>query len=324
MKMKTESKIIISVFITLVILSVGCITPIKGIQTRQKCDQDTECAGAFCSENFREVVIPTCVEGRCQDIATECADSEICVADSLGVRCLPKDPITNKAILSCANNTINPGLLPFNPEGYVCGDDCPEDSFCNPDCICVLKETLSCSENTDDFLDFGLSLFDQKTNMCMDDCPLGFDCIVGCVCEEYNCPDPVFTDNYFDPPPIDASYDDLMLTWLEDPDSLFSWIGDTINISAYQHVRDGVIYYIPFPEEQLTLIPNPKNKLIHEEGWEGYCVNDYYDGDEAMDIDYQWLSRPIQGCVWGGTAGFEGVLTVCTEIMIDWFEAYTQ
>jgi len=318
--MRTKNKPILKILGILagMALLVGC-SPFFG----KKCEIDGDCGGDFCSENSRKTISSTCVDGRCQDISTECAETEICVADSRGVRCLPKDPITNKAILSCGNNTTMPGFIPFNPAGYVCGDDCPADQYCNPDCICVLREKRSCSDNTDNVEVFGINIFDPTTEMCKDDCPFGFDCINDCVCEEYDCPDPVFTTNYWgDAPPVDASFDDLMDLWLEE--MLFDHIGNMVNITAFDHVRDGENYIIPFPEVQLSLVPNPDNKLITEPGWGGYCVNDYYDGDEAMDIDYEWLSRPIQSCVWGGTTGFEGVLTVCTEILIDWFEAYTE
>jgi hypothetical protein len=158
--------------------------------------------------------------------------------------------------------------------------------------------------------------------MCSNDCPFGYDCGIDCLCEEHDCPDPVFTDNYFDPPPIDMHLPDILDMWLEDPESLYSWVGDTINIPGYLHERDGYFHFIPFPEEQLTLVPNPKNEYIPQYG--AWCVNDYYEGEEALTIEYIWLARPEETCIWGGTAGFEGVITVCTELLIDWLEAYTQ
>jgi hypothetical protein len=156
MRTKTESVSIIMVIISAVVLIAGC----KGIPSGEKCQLDADCGGDYCSEDFRKAVSPACVEGKCQGITTACDETEICVADSRGVRCLPKDPNTNKAILSCSSNTINPSLNPFNPAGYVCKDDCAADSFCNESCICEEKEILSCSENTEDFEDYGLSLFD--------------------------------------------------------------------------------------------------------------------------------------------------------------------
>jgi hypothetical protein len=326
--MGTNRGTILRIAITLVVVSL--LTACDGFLPGKKCAQNGDCGQPYCSENFTQIVSPTCVEGRCQDIVTECSAAEICVADSRGVQCLPKDPDTGKPIISCSTvtTTLNTlGINPFDPTIFMCSDDCPVDSFCNADCLCEEREEVFCGENTLDTEDFGgLNPFNAKTEMCTDDCPAGFYCDVFCICEEHVCPDPVFTDNYFDPPLITTNFDDFMDYWLKDPETLFDDldVGDIVHISGYLHVRNGDSYLIPFPEAQLTLIPNPDNELISEEGWSSYCVNDYYDGDEALDLNYQWLDRPVQGCVWGGTAGSEGVISVCRDTLFDWFEYYTE
>ncbi len=334
MKTKTETIIKVSLIIAGLVLIVGCST-IEGIPTGKKCELDSDCGQAYCSDNQQKIVSPTCVEGRCEDISTECNESEICIADSLGVRCVSKDTDSGKGRMSCSENSDSftiLGINPYNPAIYVCGADCPADSYCSDSCFCEKKEELSCSGNTDDLDLFGTNLFDQKTNRCADDCPGGFDCNDQCICEERPrppCPDPVFTSNYFgDTTPVDYDFATLLDMWLDDPGSLLD-LGDTIDIPAYEHYRrqgggwpgewEAAPYYIPFPEVQLELIPNPNNDYIEQ--YEAWCVNDYYEGVEALDINYKWLTRPEQTCIWGGRS--EGVLTVCTDILIDWFFAYT-
>jgi len=319
MRIKTKLIIIVSLIIAVMVLMVGC-TP-----TRKKCDLDSDCGGDYCSENLQKVTISTCVEGRCQEVTAECNESEICVADSLGVRCVTKDPDTNKPRMSCSENsdTLNLlGINAFNPTYYVCGADCPADSYCSEDCYCEDKVEISCSGNTDDTILNGENIFDQRIEMCADDCPGGYDCNAQCVCEERPrnpCPDPVFTTNYFrNAPPVDYDFVTLADMWLDDPGSLLD-LGDTINITAYEHVdySNGVSYFIPFPEVQLTRIPNTENLAQYG----AYCVNDYYEGPVSLDINLNWLSRPEVACIWGGAEGFEGVLTVCPEDVINWFNA---
>jgi hypothetical protein len=318
MRIRTIFFINVAVLFGVAVLISGC--------AGKKCRTDSDCGGYFCSENLTKAVSPTCVKGRCQDITTECSDTKICVADSLGANCLAKDPVTNKAFMSCDNNTDNTNILgfnQFNTEGYTCTDDCPKDHFCNEACNCEKMEELSCSWSTAAHKQSGINPFNQRTNICTDDCPGVFNCNNQCLCEQRprdQCPDPVFTNNYFDPPPVEFELEEIYAALFPDPFQLLYL--EEIHIPAYEHHRDGNIYYIPFPEYQLVLVLNPFNELIHEEGWEGYCVNDYYDGEGAMDIENVWLARPIQGCVWGGTEGFEGVLTVCPEDLIDWFTAF--
>lgn len=332
MRTYTKPIIKVSLALALVVLLAGCI-PNNGIPVGKKCDLDTDCGQGYCSNNQQKVNSPTCVNGKCENVSTECNESEICVADSLGVRCVPKDPDTNKPKLSCSENSDSISILginPFDSGFYVCSDDCPADSYCGGDCYCEKKEEISCSGNTDDSDLFGTNLFDQKTNRCANDCPGGFDCNAQCICEERPrppCPDPVYTTNYFGgAPTVDYDFDTLLDMWLDDPGILLE-LGDTINIPAYEHYRkkgeawEGP-YFIPFPEVQLTLIPNPNNDYIEQYG--AWCVNDYYEGDEALDIDYIWLTRPEQTCIWGGTEGSEGVLTVCPEDIIDWFNEYVE
>lgn len=373
--MRTQIKPIIKVALIIagLVLIAGC-APLKGILPGKKCGQDSDCGGAYCSENQRKAVSPTCVEGRCEATTTECDESEICVADSLGTGCLPKDPDTNKPIMSCTINSTSLntlGIDAFNPAIYMCGDDCPEDSYCTNGCFCEKKEKISCSENTADtdamggnlFTDitfmcaddcpenhycddscycyekeevscnentveteaFGENIFDVVQEMCGDDCPGGSLCNNQCLCEEFYY-DPIFTNNYFQLQPIEVTHDfyDLLNMWLDDPDNFNTKLGNEIIITAYEHSRDGNIHHIPFPEVQLVLVKNPDNEYITKEGWNAWCVNDYYDGEEALDIDLNLLTRQDkQTCYWGGKEGFEGVLTVCREHIIYWFEAYT-
>ncbi len=313
---RTKLIIIVSLLIAAMVLMIGC-TP-----TGKKCELDSDCGQAYCGDNLQKVISSTCVEGRCKEVTVECNESEICVADSLGVRCVTKYPDTNKARMSCSENSDSLNLLginAFNPTIYVCGVDCPADSYCSNDCYCEEKVEISCIGNTDDAILNGENIFDQRIEMCGDDCPGGYDCNTQCVCEERPrppCPDPVFTTNYFhEAPPVDYDFKTLADLWLDDPGNLLD-LGDTINITAYEH-KDysiGVSYFIPFPEVQLTRIPNTENLAQYG----AYCVNDYYEGSIALDINLIWLSRPEVACIWGG-GGFEGVLTVCPEDVIDWF-----
>jgi len=319
MRTKTESIIKVSLILAVVVLIAGCVP------TGKKCDLDSDCGQGYCSDNQQKVINPTCVGGRCEDVSVECDESEICVADSLGVRCVSKDPDSGKARMSCSENSDTftiLGINLYNPAIFVCGEDCPADSYCSDSCYCEKKEEISCSGNTDDSDLFGTNLFDQKFNRCADDCPGGFDCNAQCICDERPrppCPDPVFTSNYFGGAPlVDYDFDTLLDMWLDDPGSLLD-LGDTINITAYEHERGGVFYFIPFPEVQLERIPNPNNDYIEQYG--AYCVNDYYEGPEALDVDLIWLTRPEKTCIWGGAESFEGVLTVCPEHIIDWFNA---
>jgi hypothetical protein len=372
MRTKTKAIIKVSLIIAIVVLIAGC-TPGKGILPGKKCDIDSDCGGAYCSENQRKAVSSTCLKGRCEATTIECAESEICVQDSLGVKCAMKDPDTNKPIMSCSINstTLNTlGINSFNPGIYMCGDDCPADSYCTDTCYCEKKvkiscsentndtddlganlfnditfmcaadcpggyycsdacyceekEEISCNENTDDTDTFGENIFSETTERCADDCPRGSLCTGQCICNEYECPDPVFTTNYWgDAPLVDFDFEFLYSLWLANPRSLLE-LGDEVDITAYEHYRDGGFYYIPFPEVQLTLVPNPDNEYITKEGWEAYCVNDYYDGEKALDIYFELLTRQDkETCYWGGTVGFEGVLTVCPELLLDWFDAYT-
>lgn len=301
------------------ILSIGLVL-MAGCKTVQQCDTNGDCGGVNCSENREMIVSSTCVDGKCIQETTECETSEICVQDSRGALCLPKDPDTNNPIISCSSNTINPMVLSLNPANFICADDCPADSFCNNSCVCELKSDISCVLNTANTDAAGVNVFDATIEMCGDDCPSGSACSGQCLCEEYDCPEPIFTDNYFDPPePI--PFDTLFENWLLGPEHLYDGLeeADTISITGYRHVYGDAIFLIPFPEIQLELKQNPNNDPIHKDGWEGYCANDYYEGDEALDINYQWLDRPIQTCSWGGTVSYEGVITVCREILSDWF-----
>ncbi len=108
--------------------------------------------------------------------------------------------------------------------------------------------------------------------------------------------------------------------WADNPMSLLE-LGDEVDIYAIEYEIDGVWNLIPFPDAQLTLVPNPDNEYIHEEGWQGYCVNDYYEGGMALDINSQWLTEPVRTCSWG-PATKKGILTICPEILIDWFKTY--
>jgi hypothetical protein len=53
------------------------------------------------------------------------------------------------------------------------------------------------------------------------------------------------------------------------------------------------------------------------------CVNDYFVGDKALDIYGNWLDYPngeYDCCFWGGADVFMGVLTVCPDLVADWFD----
>lgn len=216
MSTKTVTIIKVSLILAVMVLIAGCTV----IPTGNKCDVDSDCGGNYCSDNLQKVVSSTCVGGRCEDVSTECKQSEICVADSSGVRCFPKDPDTNLPIMSCSLNTttLKVGIDAFNPAIFMCGADCPEDSYCEDSCYCEKKEEILCNENTEESELFGDNLFDQTTNICTNNCPLGFECIDDCICEKFDCPDPVFTNNYFGgAPPIDGGFDDIYAMWLEDP-----------------------------------------------------------------------------------------------------------
>lgn len=320
--MRIITQAIIKVTSLLLLLVVLLIAGCSG----KKCEIDSDCGQASCSENQRKALNQTCVDGRCETTTTECDDSEVCVADSLGVRCETADPDTGKARMSCSDNTDTfsiMGINAFNPTIYICGADCPVDSYCSESCYCEEKVEISCSGNTDDAILNGENIFDQRIEMCADDCPGGHDCNTQCICEERPrppCPDPEFESNYFGEIPVDYDFETLANLWLDDSRNLLD-LEPTINITAYVHKRGGTFYYIPFPEVQLELIPNPDNEYILQYG--AYCVNDYYDGAEALDINLEWLDRPEETCIWGGTEGFEGVLTVCPEDVIDWFYTYS-
>jgi hypothetical protein len=234
--------------------------------------------------------------------------------------------------LDCGGDYCSENFSKIVRSTYVDGKCVEEVTECDQSEICVADSTgvecevrelakLSCSENSKNtYLDpLGKNIFDKAFHICGDDCPVGFDCNAQCICE---CPAPVFINTYFTPIQPDLDFDTLYDQWEADRGNLLDIVG-TINISAYDHIRDGVSYYLPFPEVQLELIPNPDNEYIHKEGWEAYCVNDYYDGEEALDIQLQLLMKPKdQTCDWGGTTGFEGVLTVCPEDLVDWFDTY--
>jgi len=355
---KTKPLIKAALLIAVVLLIAGC----RG----KKCEIGSDCGGDHCSENFRKSVSRTCVDGRCETTTTECDDTEICVQDSRGASCYPKDPDTSKPLISCGNNTINPNVLAFNPTDFICSDDCPADSFCNNSCICEAKalkgclnntenteaagvnvfesqtemcaddcpadyycddtcsceekEEISCIENTDDTNTFGENIFSNTTERCATDCPIGFSCDSQCICKEYQCPEPVFTSNYMGNAPFAFDFDLISSLWFSDPRSVLE-LGDLVHITAYEHERDGVFYHIPFPEVQLTLVPNPDNEYIPQYG--AFCVNDYYEGIEALTIDNFWITRPEETCIWGGPV-FDGVLTVCPEILFDWLKEYDQ
>lgn len=313
MRIKTQAIIKVTLLLLVVLLIAGC--------SGEKCDIDSDCGQDSCSENQRKALNQTCVDGRCETTTTECDDSEVCVADSLGVRCETVDPDTGKARMSCSDNTDTfsiMGLNAYNPTIYICGDDCAADSYCTGDCYCEEKVELWCTMNTDTSNLSGTNPFDQRKNICADDCWGGYDCNDQCICEERPrppCPDPVLNTYYLrDAPPVDFDYDTLYEMWFDDPGSLFE-LGDTINIPAYLHERDGDFYMIPFPEEQLIRVPNTEYLLQYG----AYCVNDYYDGAKALDINLQWFIKPERTCYWGGAEAFEGVLTVCPEDIMDWF-----
>lgn len=204
--------------------------------------------------------------------------------------------------------------------------ECDESEICVQDSRGVRceekeppKQTLSCCDNSKTTFLSGQNPFHPTDHICGDDCPVGFNCNDQCICE---CPDPVFTDNYWgNAPQVDLDFDTLHDQWKNDPEGLLGIVG-LINIPAYVHVRDGATHFIPFPEVQLTLVPNPDNEYITKEGWEAYCVNDYYDGEKALDIDLELLTRQNETCYWGGTVGFEGVLSVCPEDLINWLRGY--
>lgn len=236
--------------------------------------------------------------------------------------------------LDCGGDYCSENFSKIVRSTYVDGKCVEEVTDCDHSEICVADSTgvecevrelaqLSCSENSKNtYLDpQGKNIFDTAFHICGDDCPVGFDCNDQCICE---CPDPDFTNNYFTPIQPSLDFDTLFDQYKADRASILETVG-TINISAYDNVRDGVSYYIPFPEVQLILIPNPDNEYIHQEGWEAYCVNDYYDGDKALDINPNWLTKQKnETCFWGGKEGFEGVLSVCPEHLIDWFDEYTK
>lgn len=311
---KTKPFIKAALLIAVVLLIAGC--------TGQKCEGDSDCGQGYCSDDQRTMISPTCVDGNCSNISTECSETEICVAGELGASCLPMDPDTSKAIISCSNPKINPYVPDFDQTVFVCFDDCPGDYFCTDSCYCEKKVEISCIENTDYNETEGENIFDRKTEMCGDDCPGGYDCNAECICEERPrppCPEPEFEVNSpNEAPHIDYDVKTLTSLWLDDPGNLLE-LEPTIRITAYAHYRNGVWHYLPFPEVQLELIPN--NEYLEQYG--AYCVNDYYDGIEALDIQREWLKKPEETCIWGGTEGFEGVLTVCPEYIMDWMLTYS-
>jgi len=181
------------------------------------------------------------------------------------------------------------------------------------------KPRLSCCDNSISTFISGQNPYRPVDHVCVDDCPIGFNCGDQCTCE---CPDPVFTGSYWgDAPDVDLDFDTLLSEWENDPEGLLG-IKGLVNIPAYIHIRDGVEHIIPFPETQLILILNPDNEYITKEGWDAYCVNDYYDGEKALTIDLVMLTKKIETCDWGGRTGFEGVLTLCPEDLINWLRGY--
>jgi len=314
MRIKTRAAIKVTLLMLLVVLVIaGC--------SGKKCEIDSDCGVASCSENQRKALNQICVDGRCEITTTECDDSEVCVADSLGVRCETADPDTGKARMSCSDNTDTfsiMGLNAYNPTIYICGDDCAADSYCTNECYCEEKAEISCSWNSDDAESRGENYFDQRTEMCGDDCPGGYDCNPQCICEERPrppCPEPVLNTYYLrDAPPVDFDFDTISEVMFDDPGLLLDF-GATINIPAYLHERDGVFYMIPFPEEQLTRVPFAGYVLQ----FGAYCVDDWYEGAKALDINLRWFIEPKRTCYWGPVESFEGVLTVCPETVIDWY-----
>lgn len=273
MRTKTTSIIIVSVLLAGVFLIAGCI-PIAGPKTPKKSDVDLDCGGDYCSENFSKVVRVNNVDGKCVEEVTECEKHEICVADSTGVEC----EIRELAKLPCSENSKN--------------------TFLDPD---------------------GDNEFDPDFYICSDDCPVGFNCNNQCICE---CPEPVWTDPYWNAIQPDEDFDYFLNEWRTNREGLLDTqnIQGTINISGYRHERDGVTHYIPFYEMQLQLVENPDNEYIPQFG--AWCVNDYYEAGLAMNLEHKWLNRPKQTCIWGGRPSFEGVLTLCPEDLVSWFDAY--
>jgi len=252
---------------------------------------------------------------------TDLICSDDCSADSF---CNNSCICEAKALVGCLNNTENTeaaGVNVFESRTQMCADDCPGDYYCDDTCSCEEKEEISCNQNTTDTNTFGENIFNDKIERCAIDCPIGFRCNSQCICDEYDCPEPVFTSTYMGDGPFPFDFDFFSSLWFSDPSSILD-LGDFVDITAYAHERDGIFHYLPFPEVQLTLVPNPNNDYIPQYG--AFCVNDYYEGDEALTIDHFWLTRPEETCIWGPTIGYEGVLTVCTELLYDWLKEYTQ
>jgi len=133
----------VSVLIFTLLLITGC----AGNPAGNKCEIGTDCGQAYCSENFRKLVSPACDEGKCIDDVTECDETDICVQDSIGVRCEPIIPPTPtpKPVLSCGDNSISTfisGQNPFRPANQICGDDCQIGYTCNDQCTCECPDPV--------------------------------------------------------------------------------------------------------------------------------------------------------------------------------------
>jgi len=139
MWLNTKPIIKVSVLIAVVVLITGC--------AGNECEIAADCGQAYCIENFRKLVSPTCANGKCIEDVTECDESDICVQDSKGVRCEDKIPPTPtpKPVLSCGDNSISSfisGQNPFRLANHICGDDCQIGFTCNDQCVCECPDPV--------------------------------------------------------------------------------------------------------------------------------------------------------------------------------------
>lgn len=186
------------------------------------------------------------------------------------------------------------------------------------------KPKMSCSDNTRNIRVLPTNPFNWRLFDCSDDCPQGYTCNTDtCLCEgaPFSCEKPFFAHNwdtdgqaiinaFFDV----KSWDDIHTF----TDQEFEELGSYVAIPAFNYYVDRDVraanYYMPFPEEQWDLFP------ADEKGYP--CANEYYAGAKGLDIEGRWIDQTQIGCGWGGPTAFGGIMVVCTEDLIEWFDEY--
>jgi len=249
-----------------------------------KCKTDTDCAPDICAG--QTIVTNACQENTCVTTTTQCEGDQICVQDGSEIQC----EVPLKA---------------------------------TPDA----KPSISCSSNSDQMKVTGHNAFNPSTYTCATDCPEGFICKLGtCTCEEeakkkVKCEEPIFINNwdtaslplFYEVPPV--TFDELAeIAAGTEHDFKMS---DDVQIEALAYIESN----IPFPNTQFTVEPADDPFVVRGT----YCANRHYEGPLGLDIEANWLFRdpnPDNVCGWGNPDSFDGVLVVCLQDLLEWYESY--